>query len=396
MIEEPFRAAVWLLDVASGAVHELYEGEQYRFTRDFATDGNGVWIYFSDQGKSILFSLDGRELDRVDGRVRRAPEESRCRRLDEDGPAAEIDGRRFEVNCGVFSPDGSRMLYGVNIDSAEVPLGRYEAHLLDLSTGERALLTDALRHCGGCDPGAAPQWSSSGRYVTFGESYSGDDSTVYLSDTVSGDTRPIVVGPRVNFAGVNPVWSPAEDALLLAADGGGSLIERVASGEVLDLPDLRWPARFDDTGRYVYSASLTTTVIADAATGEVVARWSGHPLHWPLERGITAVGDELAAVLENSSPCSGTAVHHPQAAGGTACIEGARGAAFAPSRDRVAFARSTGGEYSSTRWEIGVFEVSTAIERILASDARGQLPPFLRWNETGTHLLVVWPGPDRP
>ncbi len=61
-----------------------------------------------------------------------------------------------------------------------------------------------------------------------------------------------------------------------------------------------------------------------------------------------------------------------------------------PHGDRVAFARSTGGE----RWEIGIFDIVTGTERVLADDARGGLPPFLRRNEAGTHLLVVWPGPE--
>src|SRR5690606_34489143 len=125
---------------------------------------------------------------------------------------------------------------------------------------------------------------------------------------------------------VEPVWSRGADAIIALSDEGGTRLERLGSGEAIDLTDVPWPARWDDTGAYVYSFAVPgsvppaegeTTVIADAATGEVVARWSGRPQTWPVERGVAAVDGRPAALLEQSEDCPrGTAVRMASLAGG--------------------------------------------------------------------------------
>ena len=295
------------------------------------------------------------------------------------------------------------MLYGVNVDGAEVGGGRYEAWVLDLDTGRRTLVTDALRHCGGCDGRVGPAWSVSGRYVLVGETYGGVDSAMYLYDVETGQTRKVAEGSFVSGVTTQVRWSPLEDAVLAPAADGSAAIERLPGGEVLAFPEVGWPARFDESGRLVYApaglyalpggAVRSETVIADAANGEVVARWEGSPATWPVERGVTWTEQGPAALLEQAPECDdGTLLRHPVLVE-PRCLAAARGAAFDPDVEQVAFARPTGGQDVTTRWEIVLLDIGTGSERVLTSDAIGSEPPLIRWQPEGTHLLVLWPGP---
>src|SRR5690606_16470728 len=118
------------------------------------------------------------------------------------------------------------------------------------------LLTDQLRHCGGCDARAGPAWSPSGWYVIVAETGGGEDgAVVYLADTELGEATVLARGSNVNEAGRQPQWSPVEDALIAPGEDGSTQLMRPAEGTTARI-DVPWPARFDETGTYVYSYAV--------------------------------------------------------------------------------------------------------------------------------------------
>jgi len=228
-----------------------------------------------------------------------------------------------------------------------------------------------------------------------------------MPDVETGETRLLgdepTTGFRINQAGVNPSWAPDEDAVLLPAPSGGSVIEAVPSGETRAFPELGWPARFDRSGRYVYSVVEGVTRIAEAATGEVLERWDGVPaVRWWEGAGTTPetvidTPDGPAAILAGpAAEYVGIVVHHPALLGGVAGLDdAARGAVWSPDGERVAFA-DRGETERAGEWVISVFDVRSGELRDLASADAGRypVPPRITWNDAGTHLLVEWPGPS--
>jgi len=398
-------------EVASGDIVVLSEGANYPQTPGFAADGESVWVRGGSDADRVWvrYDLAGNEVERSAEFPRADADAPVCTQPDLAVQSAFVDGIEYPVNCGTVSPDGRFMLYGVDIEGAGISGGGYEAWTLDLETGGTTLVTDQLRHCGGCDGRVGPAWSPSGRYVLVGETYGGPDSTMYLYDTETGDTRPVAMGTYVSGITSQVRWSPAEDAYLAPA-GEGSLIERLPGGERTLLPDLPWPALFDDTGELVYAPGgqytllpeggtaggiRTDTVIADAATGEVVAVWEGAPSIWPVERGVTSTDDGPMALLEAASGCDGVTVHAPSRSE-PLCVPGARAPAFDPAATRFAFGRPVAETDRETHWEIVVYDVDAEREVVLGSyvSGRGRQPPLIRWSADGAHLLVLWSGPD--
>lgn len=404
---------LWLIDLNAGEVLSLWEDPgdtAYPITRGFSRDGDGVWVW--DRGSSwVRYDLEGEEMERTTAFPPDSPHGHTCEQPDRALVRSVVNGVEHEVNCGIFSPDGRFMLYEVNVDSPGDPMGRYEAWTLNVESGERTLVSDQLRHCGGCDGRVGPAWSPSGRYALVGETYGGPDSTMYLHDTETRDTRAVATGSYVSGLGSNIRWSPTADAYIAPSDRG-SFIERLPSGERVALADLSWPARFDDTGELAYSPGgqytlsedgwsagpREETVIASARTGEVLERWTGAPELWPMERGVSWVseaGTGVAALLERVPGCEGTTVHHPSLPEGR-CLEGARGTVFSPDGARVAFGRPVPLDPSWARWEIVVSGVDGADESVLASyEAHpDEMPPLIRWHPEGGLILVLWPGPS--
>ncbi len=402
---------VLLLDLSAGDTRTLYTGESFPFTLGFEDDG-GLWIAVSGENRSLHFAGDGTLIEEIEGY--HTGGEPQCHPIESDEPRAEIEGEEYPVHCGVFSPDGRRMLYHIDVPESDWPQGGYAAWLLELATGETTLLTDELRHCGGCDGFAGPAWSPTSRYVMFGET--GGDQ-VFIADAETGTARRIPAEGWGTQRGYQPRWSPAADALLVPDSEGNTLLEFPGTGDVVSI-DLPWPARFDATGAFVYSHAIAgephrygpTTSIADAATGEVTAIWYGRPPYvWPDERGVTAVNGEPAALLEGcnelkdecdpAEPCpGGTAIYHPDL-DEPHCLEETFGAEWSPDRTRVAAARRTTADdipYPppfSESWEIILYDLESGAERVLVSDIRpprGEAPQ-IHWNSDGTRILVQWP-----
>ena len=398
------RAGVWLIAVANAAVHRLHEGEDAAFAA-FGPGGDAVWLAMPGAGagaaQSLRFSLDGVEQERVPGFHLGPPQPQRCLAVSDSPPAAEIDGTRYAVACGLFSPDGTKLLYSEGPQTS-APGATYAAFVLDLASGKSTLVNDDLRHCGGCDGRAGPAWSPTSRYVLVPELAQPD--RVFLHDTATGETRVAAQGaPTGGFlvtqTGTAPGWSPVDDALVLPAPNGDVVIDRLPAGTRTVLPDAAWPARFTADARHVYSPSLasdgdTTTLLHDARTGELLARVPGIVSRNPFIEQLRVVGtaDGPAALLERAPGCEGDTVHHPALPGGERCLDGF-GAVFAPDGSRVAYARPASGE-----WSVVALDVATGIEQTLASgipvDAApgGSARPLVSWNDAGTHLLVEWPG----
>ena len=232
---------VWLIDFAAGVQRTLLSDiAPGSVTAAFSGSDSAV-VRLGRIAEERVFTLGGIERAR-----RPIPTASaRCKPI--GTLAAEIDGRRYEVNCGSFSPDGHRMLYNVDTGTFTVPTGRvapkWDQWLLDLRTGQRMLLQRDLRHCGSCDGRYGPQWSPTSRYVVSAELYTGaDGGFVFLSDTTAGTTRRIAAGPSYPQGGYEPDWGSTTDVLLRPGESGGSVIEDLATGRILALPTLAWPA----------------------------------------------------------------------------------------------------------------------------------------------------------
>ena len=402
---------VWLIDVASGEQITLLEDDELLIgSAWFDDEGRPVVRQWPD-GSSLetTFDLAGKELSRG------APAPYRCA---QDGDRVEIDGRTFEgIPCGLVSPDGRWMLYGVDAgttsitETSEVPI--WDQWLLNLETDERTLLHAGMRHCGGCDGRFGPAWSPSGRFVHFAELVSGGD--VFLTDTASFETGVIASGPSATDLSRQPVWSPTKDQLLRAGTDGATILEDLALGETIDFPGPTCPAAFDPSGRYLYFPALelredssTDVTVIDVNTLEAVAVRPGVV---PSDRiwgagGPPIVGVQggigFAAALEDTPNCRGTIVYSAEATNEEGlCVPGGRGAVFSPDASQVAIAverelvRASylGGQYGGTMWltDIVIVDVTSGEVRTVAEGAVSDGPPAITWNEAGTHILVRWP-----
>ncbi len=416
----PSQFTVHLINIATGEVDRLYDStDRQPFpVPEFTPDGRGVWVHDIRERRTALFTLDGMPEATLGWGDLGAPSAHRCTPTDEDG-IVRIDGRLVEANCGQFSPDGSVMAYQRRTDEMfelfpGVNVRLSQEWLLDVETGERTLVQDGLVPCGGCDGFAAPAWSPSGRYYLFLETRSSDDqSRVFVTDTTAGSTRVVASGHDtrgrpVNGRGDEPVWSPVSDTLLLPGPDGGTIVEHFPSGEVLELPDVGWPSAFSDDGRYIVSPRVwqaptndtgpgqSETVVVDSASGRTVARLEGArspSLIWIDFRVMVAFGDEPAALVEGSVACSRgtTALHHPLAPGGAICLDGVSGATLSPHGDRVAF--TSVDRRAGTVRQVTVLDVASGEEQtfVLPSFVSRGAFTLIRWNDAGTHLLVIWP-----
>lgn len=398
---EAFRAGLWLIDVETGDVHVLYESDTGYPILPLDggwRGGSEIWVYFVDGDHSVRYALDGSQLEDVPGYQLQL---SDCEVMDQEALRVRIGDREFrDVPCGVVAPDGRHMLYGHNIDGPEVPGGRYDAWILDITAGEQWPATDQLRHCGGCDSRAGPSWSPSGAFVTLGETYAGVDSTIYLVDVLSRRAEPLLDGQQANSSGNEPRWAPDRDLLLMPTQDGEAAILDAPTGVAQVLAGSTWPAWWSAGGAFVYWIDGGSTAVADAKSGIRVATWPGRPstAFWQGRVSITdatGLDSEIApAALLGSE--GGMWIYDPAIDGGL-FIEGGAGGTWSPDASRAAFAiREPTSEFDVQRWFIAVYSDHGRWQTV-ADDARSAFgPPEVWWNDAGTHLLVRWPGSDWP
>lgn len=390
---------VLLIDVPSGAVTSISEGSEFVWTRGFHPDG----AFSVQRGREAarLFSAAGTELG-IDTREPVAGCQT-VRNGVAGGPGFLLNGVEVTGTCGPLSPDGRYLFY--TLESGSRSRGeRYEAWLLRLEDGTRTLLTDQLRHCGGCDTHRPPEWSPSGRYLIFSETGgSGDDPKRYHLLDVQTGALSIIPTPG-GFAR----WSPLEDAFIAPTKDQLTVLTRLPSGERRTFQDVPWRSSFDDSGQYLFpmSTSLRTTTLFDVATGLIAVAWPGKPREWRTGTGIAQFAGRPIAALEGAPSCDrGLVLHHPQLPGGERCLAKSSGAEWAPDYRAVAFSREAQpipGEPDRFRyvywyWTIAILDVQSGVERRLVDGLRSSFayPPRIYWNVDGTRLLVMWPG-DQP
>jgi hypothetical protein len=303
------------------------------------------------------------------------------------------------------------MLYAIDAepvavtDDYEVPA--WDQWLINLETGDRTLLRERMRHCGGCDGRFGPEWSADSQFVFFSELYAPGD--VLLTNTSTLETRAIGSAEGATDITQKPVWSASGSRLLHPGPAGSAILEDLATAETLDLGDLPWPAAFDPTDRYVYSpaarfnpADPTEVTIVDLSTLEVVAMLPGlidSLLIWGAG-GPPVVGVDrgLVAALRKTPNCRGTVVYRAGEAS-EICVEGGYGAIFSPDASRVAIAVQrelvslTYLDFGGPAWrtDIVIVDLATGDLRTVAEAAYSNHPPDMTWNDAGTHILIRWP-----
>lgn len=421
---------VSLLDVRADAVRRLVEVSGDILHAGFDQDDREIVVGTTAMGPPqvntlLRFDLDGREIARDEWPARGiAGDFARCEEIRSpyaSGPGGApaivaVDGKRFEnVSCGAISPDGRWMTYwlwsaGAASRPGPIPI---EQWLIELASGERRRLTDGLLHCGGCDSVPGPKWSPSSRFVYFSDVVSGG-SRFFLADARTGDVRALAEHvPREPFD--VPAWSPVED-VLIRSSGGRILVERLPGRTVNVFGE--WPARFDRTGRYVYSPawsggerSASRTAVLEAATGTVVAELPGVPerrtyvgIGGPPLDAVAVVGTAagIVAALRDAPGCAGTMIHGLR----QTCVAGAGAAEISPDGSMVALVRATDDIVTTPRCrscvvgEVVVIDVASGRE--IATSSRGirQAVSFeaIRrsvrhvWNRAGTRLLIAASG----
>ena len=404
---EQIPSTVWLIDVRDGKAVTLYEDHDARAITAYFDDREAVVLtgIDFDEREAIRFDLDGNELGRAPQGIW--------------GDCTEADGGvdvlvRFYpgVACGPISPDGRWMIYW--IDEGELRLGPNGPEepvrtewVLDLETGKSMVLHGDLSLCLG-DSFFQPAWSPSSRFVYFNDC--AEDGRTFLSDVVTSTTRQIATGIPTYRA--EPSWSPVADVLLYPAGDGSAVIEDLEQGTREGLMHVPWPVRFDTSGSFFMTLAPrggpNQTTVFETSSRTQVAELSGAAAYQvpygnlllkfvPLAAG----GGSFVAALGGAPGCGATSVYQ----GGTliACVEGAHGPSISPDGSQVVLARKTGtsghvegpgfGSVGMDIYDIGLLDVATGAETVLASGALGgnPYPTPAFWNEAGTHLLVTWP-----
>ena len=412
---------VWLVEAATGDWIVLYESETRLSNRllpgiAFTPDGTGVWISPRGAG-SLRLALDGSILDRIEDGwgVVESPfgparaywliedgEPTRDLVIEQDGAAVRTTGRASSL---AWDPSGRRVAF-IDFSGTRTsfgPVGRLT--VVDIESGAARVLASGLEpcECGGT-PGAV--WSPSGRYVTYvdfgdktidggGEVITGDDAGTYVVEVASGEVQHLSQNPR-DFAYFSR-WLPGEDTLVMTRGGTVSLLDVVTGGErVLAEFEGDAVAWIDPLGRGLtvvvtpLGPPYSTTIIALALPdGRELDRWH--------DRGLvvwTADGPAIAInAYRGGVPC-GVIVHHP-ILGEERCIEGTLDSRWSSDGRYLAlFGRAREGEYVGDEyhewWRVTILDTIDGHLTIVADD---QLPsqPTIRWNEAGTHFLVIWP-----
>lgn len=388
------RSVAWLVDVQEGTTLVLRDERatpaERIYRAEFLHGGEGV-VTNSGVGTQT-FDLAGHAIEAA----------LACATV---AGGIEIDGRAYDAPaCGASAPGSRWMIYGVDggtytYDSGStVPMSDY--WLLDLDGGGRRLLQEGLVSCGGCDHFWSLEWSSSGDSVMFTET--GGEGRVFLGDLASGSSQVVGHG---NDRSLRPHWSAADDlAVLPAADGRTGILDP-RTGAVREL-SLEWPARWDASGTTLYSPTWggqgpANVTIFDPSSDSVVVRLPGQPEenHYWYDQAVVMVfeGGRYLAALQGAPACHGTQVYAPD--GTETCVERGVGPVLSPDGARVAIAQQHPGVAPTpppgsdppTLHDIVILDVATGATVTVVRDVPGRQEPLLRWNEQGTHLLVVGP-----
>ncbi len=391
---------VWLTDAATGDMTTLLEeNELSDWHAFFNSEGTAAYVIdlLPADRPTIEFSVDGSERRRGDA-------SSFCTSASEEQQYA---AGSFEHDvCQKHNPDTSPDGQWLLVSQRQPDNLEYTLSAENTTTGETFVLMDGLVDCGGCDAVFGPIWSPSGRYLVFGETGEQKGERVFLTDFATKTTRIIGTGNEIDRA---PQWSPNGDILIHPSDNGTVIREDLDAGTSQEFDQVPWPARFDATGKYLYSPAFRSgngprqTTVADAATGNVLLTLDGVPSSLRLWRNLVSVfstSDGILSALESAAGCDGTVIYRDDTP--LDCIEHAAGATISPDGSKVALAVVTGtagpiefpgggstGGYSV--YDVVIFDVPSKKELHVASGAVGDQAPEFTWSPTSDHLLIRWP-----
>jgi hypothetical protein len=388
---------VWLVDAATSEPAVLLEDHVNTVSA----------VRFTPEGDAVEVFRNGRWTFALDG----TPGPRTTPPCEANGDTAYVLGRSYKgVSCGLLSPDTRWMLYERTVE----PGISSDMWLLDVDTGKRTRVQERLVDCGGCDGRFGPEWSPSGRYVTYAET--GGEGRVFLTDVEALTTE--ILRPGANEIGARPAWAPEADHLAVVATTGTTIIDLVRG--VRRHVSLLWPARWDPSGTYLYSpawaSTETETTIVEAATGEFVARLPGRaPAEQLWTDAVNVVGlppGGYTAALEAAPGCDGTQVTSTlrAEAAPSLCVADGVGAAISPDGQRVAvaiqiatrpgpFELTSGFVGEMAQYAIVLVDVESG-DRVtvggevfsFATNTLGHAsPPAITWNRSGSHFVVLWP-----
>lgn len=428
--------AAWLVDVRGGSVRKLAETTRFIINAGFHSSGTELALGVAEGEQDTLwlqrFDLSGRRIERLPwaGSPYRPRPCMEIRSIWGGPPApgdpptlVEVGDRRFEgVSCGPISPNGRWMTYFVwSTQASAGPPSQFDQWAIDLTTGERRLLQQGLRYCGGCDSVPGPKWSASSRYLYFSDVVAGGDR-FFLADVLAGSARQLS-GHTTRGPFDVPEWSPVADLILYSNESGGTVMEDLAAGSSATLSDMPWPAAFDPSGTYVHSpgwvddeAAGRMTVVFDVGSGRIAASLPGQPMArsfvgvggpparaWP----IVATSDGFVAALQGVPNCEGTGIYSRSVL--VTCVARASRPVISPDGTKVALARPTAGRTAPERCfpacfaaEIVVVDAATGRELISTGERLRLTLSYGRftdpsgsasyvWSPQGGHLLVVGP-----
>ena len=235
---------VWLFDLSASSFVTLtdsLENRPYEVELDAATATVAIRYWIDRDRRELRFAYDGTQLADSSAGVE----------CTESNDGAEVTGRYYQdVNCGPISPDGNWMTYRVAVsgppDTRE--RGDWDQWVVDLRSGETAVLQEGLRHCGGCDGRFGPAWSPSSHYVFFPEWI--QHGATFLSDVESLTTRELFSGSTEINA--TPKWTPNAPHILVFERDDSVYLHDLSQDSPEALPDLTAPFYFDSTGQLLY------------------------------------------------------------------------------------------------------------------------------------------------
>ncbi len=408
---------VWLVEAATGDWIVLYESETRLSNRllpgiAFTPDGTGIWISPRGAG-SLRLALDGSILDRIEdgwGVVESPFGPARAYWLiedgeptldlviEQDGVAVRTTGRPSSL---AWDPSGRRVAF---IDFSGIrtrfgPVGRLT--VVDIESGAARVLASGLEPCE-CGGTRGPVWSPSGRYLTYvdygektesdGVVTTGADRGAYVIDTGSGASQQLSTRTS-GLAG--PPWLPGEDILVLDEPEAIALLDPATGERTLILTDYAGGIVLSPDGRHAILRLSEgppwryTTIAISFPDGAEVDRWDEiATVVWTEEGPAVSINAYRSGV-----PC-GVIVDHP-AFDAERCIEGALDSRWSSDGRYLAlFGRAREGEYVGDEyhewWRVTILDTLDGGLTIVTDD---QLPsqPTIRWNEAGTHFLVIWP-----
>lgn len=171
----PYRSALFLYDLESGAERQLTEFEN-ALEADWSPDGARIIFTTSRDGFQELYTM--------------SPDGSDWRRMTENDLQNDLQAS--------YSPDGKTIAYMTNYSVGD---GSGEIWLMDADGSNQRRLTDNTLDDG------SPIWSPDNTKIAFTASYASSNpaADIFIYDVAAGALRQVAHQPGLDFS---PAWSP--------------------------------------------------------------------------------------------------------------------------------------------------------------------------------------------